>query len=220
MSRVSGAPVSDGELIKDLQRVSEIIGTTKVTQMLYAQHGNYDATTIGRRFGSWNEALEIAELNFSNRVDITDEALYENILVLWQYCGRQPRRKELSYPPSTISQSPYLRRFRSWTNALQAFIDYANASDAPADPTVPPISHKPRTSRDPSLRLRFKVLQRDNFRCQACGASPALDPSVCLHVDHIVPWSDSGETTLDNLQTLCADCNLGKGNLTLTAKHF
>ena len=74
---------------------------------------------------------------------------------------------------------------------------------------------KHRTSRNINTRLRFKVLARDNFKCCACGASPAKDPSVELHVDHIVPWSKGGETELENLQTLCLKCNLGKSDLTL-----
>ena len=69
-----------------------------------------------------------------------------------------------------------------------------------------------RSSRVISTNLRYKVLKRDNFKCCACGASPAKDPSVELHIDHIIPWSKGGETTLDNLQTLCSKCNLGKGD--------
>jgi len=75
-------------------------------------------------------------------------------------------------------------------------------------------SDKRKTSRDPSLRLRWKVLQRDNFKCCACGASPAITLGIELHVDHIKAWSNSGETVLDNLQTLCSKCNLGKSNET------
>jgi len=71
-----------------------------------------------------------------------------------------------------------------------------------------------KTSRDPSLRLRFKVMLRDNFTCQQCGASPAKQLGVELHVDHIFPWSKGGDTTLENLQTLCSNCNLGKSNVT------
>ncbi len=33
------------------------------------------------------------------------------------------------------------------------------------------------------------------------------------HIDHIKPWSKGGETVLENLQTLCATCNLGKSNI-------
>ena len=63
-----------------------------------------------------------------------------------------------------------------------------------------------------SHKLRYQVLKRDNFKCCACGASPAKDPSVELHVDHVIPCSKGGETTIDNLQTLCSKCNIGKSD--------
>lgn len=69
------------------------------------------------------------------------------------------------------------------------------------------------TTRVISDKLRYQVLKRDNFKCCACGASPAKDSSVELHIDHIVPWSKGGETTMENLQTLCSKCNLGKSDL-------
>ena len=34
---------------------------------------------------------------------------------------------------------------------------------------TPKYNHK--TSRDPSMKLRFEILKRDNFKCCACGAS-------------------------------------------------
>lgn len=67
-----------------------------------------------------------------------------------------------------------------------------------------------RPGRIPNLRLRYAVLKRDNFKCKLCGASPATNPTVELQVDHIIPWSKGGKTTIDNLQTLCSWCNLGK----------
>ena len=70
-----------------------------------------------------------------------------------------------------------------------------------------------KTKRDINLRLRFTVMKRDNFKCCMCGRSPATTPGLELHIDHITPWSKGGETIIDNLQTLCSDCNLGKSNL-------
>lgn len=67
-------------------------------------------------------------------------------------------------------------------------------------------------SRTISDRLRYQVLKRDRFKCCACGASPAKNPSVELHIDHIIPWSKGGNTSLENLQTLCSKCNLGKSD--------
>lgn len=83
----------------------------------------------------------------------------------------------------------------------------AKAQQAAAEKQV-----RRKTSRDPGLKLRFEVLKRDRFTCRMCGASPAKDPSVELHIDHIIPWSKGGETVLDNLQALCSKCNLGKSD--------
>ena len=69
-----------------------------------------------------------------------------------------------------------------------------------------------KKSRKIPDKLRYKVLKRDNFKCCACGASPAKDSTVELHIDHIVQFSKGGATTLENLQTLCSKCNLGKSD--------
>ena len=67
---------------------------------------------------------------------------------------------------------------------------------------------KPANGRDPlPAQLRFKVLQRDGFRCRYCGRAA---PEVRLHIDHVVPVAAGGETVEGNLMTACEDCNLGK----------
>jgi len=214
VSRVQGAPVTDDELLADLKRVAEELGSSTVPQKTYGKHGTYDYSTVIRRFDSWNAALRTAGLSISNEISISDERLFENLLVLWQHYGRQPRRAELAKVPSSVSQSPYNRRFDSWTAALQAFVDYANAAELDSGESMSNTSTQSRrtTGRDPSLRLRWQVLQRDRFTCCACGASPAITLGVDLHVDHVQAWSKGGETILENLQTLCAECNLGKSN--------
>lgn len=210
--RVSGQPVTDSELLADLKRVAELLNATTVSMPQYKQHKQFDETTVSRRFGTWNNALLAAGLTLSNETNISDERLFENVLTLWQHYGRQPRRSELAKPPSVISQSPYNRRFNSWTTALEAFVEYANAAGTEAPTTYENIENQKRTGRDLSLRLRWKVLQRDRFTCCGCGASPALNPGVELHVDHVKPYSKGGITALENLQTLCSTCNLGKSN--------
>lgn len=215
VARVRGTPVSDAELLADLKKVAEVSDTGKVSQPFYDKHGRFDTRNLARRFETWNKALIAAGLEISNEVEYSDDRLFANILTLWQQYGRQPRRAELAHPPSVISQSPYQRRFRSWTGALESFVDWANATEGPlmASPPVPTAGAKQTTGRDPSLRLRFRVLSRDRFTCCACGASPANTPGTELHVDHILAWSKGGETVIENLRTLCSRCNLGKSNV-------
>ena len=67
----------------------------------------------------------------------------------------------------------------------------------------------PRTRTHIPAGLRNEVLRRDQGKCQYCGRSA---PEVVIHFDHIVPLSKGGATTLDNLQLLCEQDNLGKSD--------
>lgn len=69
-----------------------------------------------------------------------------------------------------------------------------------------------------SARLRYEILRRDGFRCQACGASPSEQP-IELHVDHVVPLALGGTDDATNLQALCQACNLGKGSTSPSDSH-
>lgn len=67
-----------------------------------------------------------------------------------------------------------------------------------------------RSRRAIPLGLRYKIFKRDSFKCVACGHS-AVDGAK-LHIDHKLPFSLGGLTELNNLQTLCSDCNISKSN--------
>lgn len=58
--------------------------------------------------------------------------------------------------------------------------------------------------------LRYDVLSRDNYKCCVCGVT--AKEGAKLHVDHIVPIAKGGKTVIENLQTLCENCNLGKSD--------
>lgn len=65
-------------------------------------------------------------------------------------------------------------------------------------------------------RLRFRILNRDEFTCRYCGNSPTKDSLCILHIDHVDPYSNSMNSSEKNLITSCALCNLGKLNFKLT----
>lgn len=60
--------------------------------------------------------------------------------------------------------------------------------------------------------LRYQAFEKYGNRCQCCGATPGDD--VVLHIDHIKPKSTHPDLAMDlnNLQVLCAWCNIGKIN--------
>lgn len=68
-----------------------------------------------------------------------------------------------------------------------------------------------------NLKLRTKILERDNYTCQLCGSTNKNNHSskqkVILEVDHIKPLTLGGKTVEENLWTLCSRCNAGKKSL-------
>lgn len=59
--------------------------------------------------------------------------------------------------------------------------------------------------------LRRMVIERDGLRCVFCDED-LINAEV--HLDHVIPESQGGPTTFDNLQVTCRKCNLAKGVLT------
>ena len=59
--------------------------------------------------------------------------------------------------------------------------------------------------------LRQRVIERDGLRCVYCDEDLA---DAEIHMDHVIPESQGGETTYNNLQATCRKCNLAKGVLT------
>lgn len=60
-----------------------------------------------------------------------------------------------------------------------------------------------------SNKMRFSIYARDGYRCQHCGVSQSR---AVLEIDHIIPIAKGGKSTYDNLQTLCHNCNIKKGD--------
>jgi hypothetical protein len=211
LEHTSGVAVSDDKLLDDMRRVASEYGAGSLSRPLYQCHARYSHTTVTKRFGSWNAALRAAGLPVLNEMNVADDNLFRNVEQLWVRLGRQPRKRELVAPLSTYSEGPYIRRFGSWRKALEAFVHWAeSSSELDIEPLRGEYGRR-KTSRDPNSALRWRVANRDGFRCRHCGKSPAMNPGVTLHIDHIVPWSQGGETVIDNLQTLCSECNIGKG---------
>ncbi len=207
--------VPDDELLGELRRVAGELGKSTVTIDQFNEHGKYNSSTLTRRFGSWFKALEAAGLTKTRNLNLTNEQLFENLVAVWLKLGRQPKYQDLTKEHSLYSAGTYENRFGTWRKGLEAFVILANQGVTPQ--AAPPTASRPNHHRSPrniNWRLRALVLMRDGARCQLCGAEARN--GALLHVDHLVPWSKGGETTLQNLRVLCNVCNIGKSDVELT----
>lgn len=82
------------------------------------------------------------------------------------------------------------------------------ASRARFNPGIKSAYSSTEYCRHVPTRIREDTFARDGHKC----VFPGCDATTELHADHILPVSKGGLTTLDNLQTLCAQHNLSKGN--------
>ena len=112
--------------------------------------------------------------------------------------------------------NPFQKLVRGW---LRDRINEANHK-SPKPTKVTKISkskshsiEKEKPSRYIPLSVRVDILNRDNYKCVFCGRNA---DRVTLEIDHIIPFSQGGSNEIDNLQTLCFDCNRGKGARELT----
>ena len=64
---------------------------------------------------------------------------------------------------------------------------------------------KPTKRKPIPKSVREEVFKRDNYCCVKCGSTKNIE------VDHDESLANGGTDHIDNLQTLCRDCNRRKG---------
>ena len=190
----------DNELTADLKRVALEVNKNSVTRAEYDEKGKFHSSTLINHFGSWFDALEKAGLEKSRTpMNLPEDELFRNLEEIWIKLGRQPKYAEIQKPFSKYSVGTYEYRFGTFRKALEKFVAFINKEESvSSEEGIKNIEIEPatrhKTKRAINWRLRFIVMRRDNFKCKNCGRSPATDPSIILHVDHIKAWANGGET--------------------------
>jgi len=220
--------MSDHEILAALRELAGRLGRITLTTSDVKNHLTFSEEILRKRWGTLRAAFEAAGLETTNLGRrYTDEECFRNMLTVWTHYGRPPTHKEISEFPSAVGGKAYMLRFGTWNKALAAFVERVNRDgDAEGEQNLEgtPIEPHPASGaplspvrsseemRDIRLGLRFRVLYRDRFKCVLCGDHPARNMECILHVDHVIPWSKGGKTLEENLRTLCATCNVGRGN--------
>jgi len=218
--------LSDQEIIGELKVVAEHYDFVKFTRREFDKVAkNCKGTAVLSRFGSWEDALARTELELRERPKNPHYFISENELMVemgrvFEIIGHRPSKAEWEAVKPKFSYTTYKTRYKGWVNAWRHFFENFKGIDLESEESNESIGNAEKTplklqaeeKRTIPLKLRLKVLQRDNFKCVYCGASPATNPNIQLHIDHNIPFSKGGKTELGNLQTLCQNCNWGKGD--------
>lgn len=202
--------MSDDDLIAALESAAETYDGNyfSTTQYDSLPGKRPHSATITDRFGSWKKALALIGITGGRERRYSPEELIVNLEAIWQKLGYPPGKRQIATLGDKVSEHPYKRHWGSVRAACEALAAYHSGkiskeeliggnTDEPTRITVP-------------LKDRWAVLKRDSYRCAKCGASPSIDHKVELEVDHIIPVAKGGGNSLENLQTLCRNCNQGK----------
>jgi len=188
---------STDQLFDELQRVWEELGRQPTHQEMREKSSIYP-DAYGSVFGSWAKALLAFCGDRNAEPDPMGQAEAEG--------DRAPCPEE---PGNTTPDQE---------SATDTEIKLSGVIPAPPAEVGENLILR-KTPRRPSKRLRFLVLMRDGFQCRICGRSKEMD-KVRIEVDHILAYTRGGETTLENLWTLCLDCNQGKSDLAIALDLF
>lgn len=191
-------------IVAELRRIAGLLGKRTVTAKEIDRHGRLNSRTVMQKFGTMRKAHEAAGLVASRYTKSTDEELLTILADLWtitlKESGRRPLTSEVRKYGFPVSARTIVNRFGSWKKALMATANAVPGQGKPVEP-VSLVRQRPPIS----VRKRYFVLKRDRYRCRMCHRA-----GVELEVDHVVPVHHGGSDMLDNLQTLCWDCNRGK----------
>jgi 5-methylcytosine-specific restriction endonuclease McrA len=84
-------------------------------------------------------------------------------------------------------------------------------------PRVIRLLHYERMPKHTVKFNRRNIFARDNNLCQYCGKRFATSE---LSLDHVVPRSQGGQSTWDNVVCACVECNVRKGGRTPKQAHM
>ena len=229
--------ISEEKKLEALEKAAKHFNYIEFSWRDFNKVSTISASAIKTHFGSWKKGLAALKKHLQKKgLDLSprpyapqriysDKDLFDEMGRIWHKVGQRPSRTEWEMSEPKISIGAYKKRFGSWTTACQKFIENKMGGEISSDNFIrfgreespspeknEKVEYSKGNSRNVSLSLRLKVLNRDNFRCVYCGKSPATHFGTNLHIDHILPFSKGGKSTLENLQTLCEECNLGKSD--------
>lgn len=181
--------IPDEKLIQNLRELAEELGRTPTMRDM-ANIGPHTCKTYQLRFGSWNEALQAADLEVNQR--------YEWFDLECANCEDEFQKPVRYYEPD---QNHFCTH--------DCYIEWLRSGNHPHE------KHGETPYYGPNWDVqRRKALERDEYTCQSCGMSNEehiQEYGRELNVHHITPWHEFDDSEkrnrLDNLITFCISCH-------------
>lgn len=198
--RISPSILFRYEILNNLKEYSKVIEKIKFNKSIAPKYNEEYTEILNKVYQSQSQLLKISTKRYKS---IEDDFFREltlkpvtnvNVVVIMEY----------SSPKGQVNLSKkdvfnYNDIFTAFNSVSRSKLDKKTYDDMV-------LAERGEVSDS----IRYDVFYRDHFKCKICGASS--DQGVQLHVDHIIPVSKGGKSTIDNLQTLCERCNIGKSN--------
>jgi hypothetical protein len=109
--------ITKSSLVNELTRLANELGRTPVSRDM-EKKGAYNVSTYADRFGSWNNALNEADLDLNREVNISKSNLVGELEDLADEIGETPVARDMNQE-GEYSEQAYLSEFGSWNNALK-----------------------------------------------------------------------------------------------------
>ncbi len=197
--------MSDEFLLRQLRAFAKRVGNRVFTPVEFSRWKGRRcaAATIRLRFRSWRRALGAIGICEGRAYD--KRHLIKHLEAVWREMGRPPGTATLRMY-GDISVGPYARNWGSLRRACVQLGRYKQGEISMKEL----LAGGESGARSPlAPGRRWDVLERDGHRCRSCGRT-AAEHGVALEVDHIVPVAKGGADEMENLRTLCWECNRGK----------
>ena len=109
--------VSDDDIVNDIKNVARILGKKSFTMASYKKYGAYDPSLLRKRYGTWKNALNSADLDYS-RNRYSDAELLSDIKNIADDLELKTISKEEYNSNGKFSADTIADRFGSWKKAL------------------------------------------------------------------------------------------------------
>jgi hypothetical protein len=109
--------ITESDLVKELKRIAEKLERTPTSRDM-AELGEYASSSYTNTFGSWNDAIQEANLEITRHRHISKSELIEELKRLADELERTPTSRDM-IEHGNHSPTSYTRAFETWNDAIQ-----------------------------------------------------------------------------------------------------